>query len=239
MVEIYELATSEDGVVYSVFAPFDPGDVRNLSPFVKFRVTVYGDFDTDDYRLRGFSGIADDATLVEGGFGLSPFGRFPFGDGGVCLEDENNAIFAGSLSLSGDLVAIGIGTLDGSASLSGSLTVLISSAESGSLAMSGAPAVLVSLAESGDLALSGDLLADVSEPGATVGALALTGDLAVFTTATESGSLALSGTITAFTTNPSELLLLSQVGRNAIFSRGNGSSSGSSLRGTMFRYSEF
>jgi hypothetical protein len=101
--ELFEIARSDDGLTFSAFEPFAPGDVFTLANYVKFRATVFGDFDTDAYRLRGFSGIADDATIVEGGFGLSPFGRFPFGDGGVCLEDDSTDLLGGSLLLGGTL----------------------------------------------------------------------------------------------------------------------------------------
>ena len=81
VVEKFELSTSLDGVVYTPFAEFEFGDIRILDNYIKCRVTTYGDFDVDDYRFRSFSGIVDDATLNVGGFGLSPLGRFPFGDG--------------------------------------------------------------------------------------------------------------------------------------------------------------
>lgn len=100
--EMFEVSTSSDGITFTPYAEFVPGDVRTLNTFVKFRATVWGDFGVEDYRLRGFGGIVDDATINIGGFGISPFGRFPFGDGGVCLADTEAAL-AGELHLSGTL----------------------------------------------------------------------------------------------------------------------------------------
>jgi hypothetical protein len=160
MIELYELALSDDGVTFSGFEPFDPGEVRDLAKFVKFRLTLFGDFAEDDYRLRGFSGIADDATLQEGGFGISPFGRFPFGDGGVCLEGVEDSI-QGDLDLSASLdIEV---TLAESASLglSGALVMVETDvtlkAVSGSLGLSGTLAVAVIISEAGTVTLSGDL----------------------------------------------------------------------------------
>lgn len=102
--ELYEYSLSDDGITYDPFVSFIPGDVRDLAPYVKFRLTAWGDFAEDDYRVRGFGGIVDDATINIGGFGISPFGRFPFGDGGVCLADTSTGL-EGSIFLSGALSA--------------------------------------------------------------------------------------------------------------------------------------
>lgn len=102
--ELYEVALSDDGITFGAYAAFEPGEVVTLAKYVKFRLTAWGDFDVDDYRLRGFGGIVDDATINIGGFGVSPFGRFPFGDGGVCLADTASETL-GALALSGSLSA--------------------------------------------------------------------------------------------------------------------------------------
>ena len=87
--EQYEFALSSNGdFSASTFTPFVPGTIHRLDNWVMFRVTAWGDFDVDDYRVRGFGGIVNDAALSTGGFGISPFGRYPFGDGGVCLDEE-------------------------------------------------------------------------------------------------------------------------------------------------------
>jgi hypothetical protein len=135
--EIYEVALSEDGAIFTPFERFTPGDVRLLENFVKFRVTVFGDFAEDEYRLRGFSGIVDDATTNVGGFGISPFGRYPFGDGGICLEDTSGD-FSGELHLSGTLLIEQLNTnFSGTLSLSGDLDTEVFVVESGSMALSG------------------------------------------------------------------------------------------------------
>jgi len=76
--EIWEYATSADDTTFTTFTEFSPGDVKILDHYVKFRVTVYGDFDVDDYRLRSFNGLADTAQLVECGFGIEDLGALPF-----------------------------------------------------------------------------------------------------------------------------------------------------------------
>jgi hypothetical protein len=136
--EVYEVAISEDGTTYGAFETFVPGDVRLLGSFVKFRVTVFGDFGTDEYRLRGFGGIVDDATTAIGGFGLSPFGRFPFGDGGICIQDSQEGIDGGTIALTGTLHIVGLNTdFFGDLTLTGALTIFTTAAEVGSLAISG------------------------------------------------------------------------------------------------------
>lgn len=218
MIEIYELATSDDGLTFTDFVPFTPGDVRELDKYVKFRVTLFGDFEEDDYRLRGFSGISDDATLVEGGFGLSPFGRFPFGDGGVCFEDENTDLLAGTLNLSGslqalvdppafegelalsgDLEAVFAASLSGSVGMDGALDIEVFVQEEGALGLSGTLEVLVKDAESGALSATGDLVAALSVQ--ETGSMALSGDLAVEVFLAESGSLAASGDLASVLSN--------------------------------------
>jgi hypothetical protein len=138
--EVYEVAVSEDGSTYGPFEQFTPGDVRLLDNFVKFRVTVFGDFEDDEYRLRGFSGIVDDATTSVGGFGVTPFGRFPFGDGGICLEDSGGT-FEGQLHLTGTLDIAVAAHFDvdvaGSLALTGGLQTNITAVEDGSLALTG------------------------------------------------------------------------------------------------------
>jgi hypothetical protein len=142
MNEVYEIALSEDGLAYTNFESFTPGEVRLLANFVKFRVTVFGDFAEDDFRLRGFSGIVDDATTVVGGFGVSPFGRYPFGDGGICLEDSSGDL-SGNLQLTGLLDVVFAENLSqsttGTLALVGTLAAdaTFFSSESGSLAASG------------------------------------------------------------------------------------------------------
>jgi hypothetical protein len=192
VVEVFEISKSDDGLTFSPFETFAFGDVLNLANYVKFRVTLYGDFDTDDYRLRGFSGIADDATLVEGGFGLSPFGRFPFGDGGVCLEDESTDILQGQLSLSGALqILVDPPNVTGSLALSGDLEAMFAAALDGALALSGDLDTKVFVQEEGALNLSGSLQVLVVPP--VSGSMALSGDLTAEVFMLESGSLALSG----------------------------------------------
>lgn len=143
MNEVYEIALSEDGATFTDFEPFVPGDVRLLSNFVKFRVTVFGDFAEDEYRLRGFGGIVDDSTTNTGGFGISPFGRYPFGDGGICLQDSEGDL-SGELLLSGSLLAESLNTnFSGSLLLSGTVDVAVTAAEAGSMAMSGDVATVV------------------------------------------------------------------------------------------------
>lgn len=195
MVEIFEYATSDDGLSFTDFQPFVSGDVRDLDRYVKFRVTVSGDFDVDDYRLRGFSGIADDATVVEGGFGLSPFGRFPFADGGVCFEDDTTDLLAGGLHLSGALRIIANPHPAGDLSLSGTLLAVIAESESGSLNLSGALDVEVFRDFDGQLAVSG-VLAPKAEPQ-EAGSLSLSGTLEAEVGNFESGSLSLSGSLAA------------------------------------------
>lgn len=105
--EKYEISTSGDGITYSPFSEFLFGQKRQLDKFVKFRVTVWGDFEPFEYRFRGFSGIVDDATFTIGGFGISPFGRFPFGDGGVCEESFSvSGSGIGEIALSGNLSSV-------------------------------------------------------------------------------------------------------------------------------------
>lgn len=164
--EVYEVAISEDGVTYGPFEAFVPGDVRLLGNFVKFRVTVFGDFGTDEYRQRGFAGIVDDATTVTGGFGLTPFGRYPFGDGGICLESSEGD-FSGTLSLSGDLQLNFPNTVfHGSIMMSGELSVSVSEVEAGSLSMSGDLVKVVPTFETlaGALSMSGSLATQVTQP---------------------------------------------------------------------------
>lgn len=156
--EIYEVAVSEDGAVYGPFEVFVPGDVRLLGNFVKFRVTVFGDFERDEYRLRGFSGIVDDATTNVGGFGVSPFGRYPFGDGGVCLE-ASGGDFDGRLRLSGALLIEPLNTsFQGTLELDGEIQTDITASEEGTMTLAGevdtvvtqpAFAALLSFADSG------------------------------------------------------------------------------------------
>lgn len=256
MVELYEIALSDDGFVFGPFTPFEPGDVRDLAPFVKFRVTVYGDFDTDDYRQRGFAGISDDATLVEGGFGLSPFGRFPFGDGGVCIDDGNTSNLVGSLSMSASLVAEETGFSDaGSVSMSGSLTIEFTKALSGSTSMSGALLAEVVEAVSGSLSMSGTLIVQAAVQETLSGSMSMSGSLSVEVLESLSGSAAASGTLSVLVSTQesgslsmsgnlqavlqgSHLQLLSNVGRNAVPFRGAGTQTGeSAIRGTIFRNS--
>jgi hypothetical protein len=223
VVEVFEISKSDDGLTFSPFETFAFGDVLDLANYVKFRVTLYGDFDTDDYRLRGFSGIADDATLVEGGFGLSPFGRFPFGDGGVCLEDENTDLpqgllslsgslqvlvdqpnITGDLALSGDLEAVFSATLAGSLALSGDLDVEVFVQEEGALNLSGSLQVLVSPPVSGSMSLSGDLTAEIVMLES--GSLALSGDDQVSVFLQESGSMSMSGNLASVLSNAFAIL---------------------------------
>lgn len=164
--EVYEVAISEDGATYGPFEVFTPGDVRLLGNFVKFRVTVFGDFDIDEYRQRGFAGIVDDSTTVTGGFGLTPFGRYPFGDGGICLQDSEGD-FSGSLSLSGALELDFPNTVfHGALSMSGQLSVSVSEAEAGSLSMSGVLTKVVPTFKSvsGAVSMSGALSTVVTQP---------------------------------------------------------------------------
>lgn len=169
--EVYEVAISEDGTTYGAFESFVPGDVRLLGNFVKFRVTVFGDFGADEYRLRGFAGIVDDATTTTGGFGISPFGRFPFGDGGICIQDSQERLLDGTLSLTGLLESTGLNTdFFGTLELTGELDTVVFTPEfpSGTLSMSGALSVLTTAAESGALAASGALASVLTNPGRQV-----------------------------------------------------------------------
>jgi len=100
MKEIYEYATSDDGIVFSPYKPFISGDVVYLAPYVRFRLTAYGNIEKEDYKFRSIGAIMSDATLRQGGFGISPFGKFPFGDGGICEPERD---IGGSIQLTGNL----------------------------------------------------------------------------------------------------------------------------------------
>lgn len=112
-VEAWEYATSENGTTFSSFLSFVPGDTKILDQFVKFRVTITGDFDVDDYRLRSFNGLADTAELVECGFGLEDFGKLPFDLCGFLGIEASNpqlaTVLTGALALAGTLAIVEVG----------------------------------------------------------------------------------------------------------------------------------
>jgi len=121
MKEIYEYATSDDGVIFSPYKTFMPGDIAYLAPYVRFRLTAYGNIEKEDYKFRSIGAIMADATLRQGGFGISPFGKFPFGDGGICEPERD---LGGSIQLTGNLGIDVIPNIfmSGSATLTGALS---------------------------------------------------------------------------------------------------------------------
>lgn len=124
--ERYEISFSDDNVSYTPFVEFKFGDVVLLTKYVRFRVTTWGDFEPHEYRFRGWSGIVSDATTTVGGFGLSPFGRYPFGDGGMCEESFSvSSATSGTLTLSGELEIGHSGSMSGGISLSGTLAITV------------------------------------------------------------------------------------------------------------------
>jgi hypothetical protein len=115
--ETWEYATSADNSSYTAFSSFTPGDVKILDNWMKFRVTVDGDFETTEYRLKSFNALADTAQLVECGFGIEDLGMLPFDLCGylglaptrVSLE----ASVAGTLTMTGALAAVETGDTEG------------------------------------------------------------------------------------------------------------------------------
>lgn len=104
--ENWEVATSPDGIVFTAFAPINPGDTFASDAFAMFRVTVFGDFDVDDYRLRSIAGILDSSDLSGCGFGIEPFGKLPFGGCGEETETEPTNFpqsIGGTISMFGSL----------------------------------------------------------------------------------------------------------------------------------------
>jgi len=120
--EAYEYATSNDGTVFSPYQPFVPGQTFFLDNYVKFRLTLYGNFEQGDYLFRGFSGIIHDPYIRSGGFGVSPFGRYPFGDGGICEPERE---IGGQLTFSGDLSITIDKSFTGLITMSGTLSSLV------------------------------------------------------------------------------------------------------------------
>lgn len=149
--EKYEISLSTDGITYSPFQTFVPGESRYLSRYVRFRVTTWGDFEKNEYRFKSFSGIVSDATFAVGGFGVTPFGRYPFGDGGIC-EEASNVTFVG----------------EGGIALSGSLTAAVQNSVdlSGGVSLSGAleSNIQYAISNSGALSMSGDVTTVVTNP---------------------------------------------------------------------------
>lgn len=147
--EIYEYALSDDNISYTPFTKFRFGDLAILAKYAKFRVTVWGDFEPSEYRFRGFSGIVNDATFVVGGFGLSPFGRYPFGDGGVCEESSSTTeAGGGGIAFSGglDAAVTMYESIDGGMAMSGGLDAAVTFHEyrSGGMSLGGSVATIVS-----------------------------------------------------------------------------------------------
>lgn len=81
VVEKWEYATASGVNLLTNFLPFTPGDSVDLADFTKFRVTTYGDFDIDDYRVRSFAAIIDTVDLTTCGYGLGGYGMTPYGCG--------------------------------------------------------------------------------------------------------------------------------------------------------------
>ena len=86
--------------------PVQIGDKIRTDAFIKVRVTTYGDFAVQDYRVRAIAGIVDTSELSGCGFGIEPFGLLPFGDCTATVIEEaaiQPQRFAGRLGLSGSL----------------------------------------------------------------------------------------------------------------------------------------
>lgn len=109
VIEQWEYATASGVNLLTNFIPFTPGDTVAFAEFVKFRVTTFGDFDIDDYRLRSFAAIIDTIDLTTCGYGIGGYGLTPYGCGFDVEEPPpppdptTSAVNAGgSLYLSGD-----------------------------------------------------------------------------------------------------------------------------------------
>jgi len=101
--EQWEFSTGS-GTNFGPYVPFIPGDKFKLDQVAKFRVTTWGDFDVDDYRVRAIAGIIDSPDISSCGFGVEPFGTMPFGGCGLATIEDPLII---KKSLSGRI------TLDG------------------------------------------------------------------------------------------------------------------------------
>ena len=104
--EQWEYAKSPDGTNFTDFAPINIGDKLLTDNFIRVRVTSFGDFAVQDYRVRAMAGIADTSELSGCGFGIEPFGLLPFGDCmATAIEEEaiQSKRPSGRLGLSGNL----------------------------------------------------------------------------------------------------------------------------------------
>lgn len=128
--EEWEVRTSPDGMIFSPWAPFIPGDVRDLDLYAQFRVTISGDFLENEYRLRAISGVGDINAVNFAGFGLTPFGRYPFGDPLDCVEvpsnqppvtDLTSVGVGGVLTFHGEAEAPAVPLLTGQLSITGGI----------------------------------------------------------------------------------------------------------------------
>ena len=116
--EQWEFATTDANMNFGPFVPFNIGDKFLLGDLVQFRVTAYGDFDVDDYRVRSVAGIVDSPFVSNCGFGFEPFGKLPFGGCGLQVFEEptqQQKALTGTISLGGTLTTA-VSTL-GSAAL--------------------------------------------------------------------------------------------------------------------------
>lgn len=104
--EQWEYAISTDANTWTPWFPFTPGDRARLDNYVRFRVTSWGDFDVDEYRIRSLAGVVDNPDLSGCGFGIEPFAKTPFGG---CSEESFpdpaviNVGLGGTLALQGTL----------------------------------------------------------------------------------------------------------------------------------------